>query len=151
METYYDPHHARLENAVADALMRFSRCLIIDVHSFSSTPLSHEPNQTIPRPEICIGFDRFHSPFDDVADLRRICEASQFGVDFNRPFSGSIVPHRYWNADRRVRSFMVEIRRDLYMDEGTAFKRTDFFAIAGQLCSLIEEFARRWDQPKRGS
>jgi hypothetical protein len=30
LETYYDPHHARLERVVADALSRHGRCLIID-------------------------------------------------------------------------------------------------------------------------
>jgi N-formylglutamate amidohydrolase len=113
MKTYYDPHHTKLENAAEDALMRFDRCLIIDVHSFSSTPLPHEPDQTAPRPELCIGFDQFHSPFDDPAEVWRICEENRFSLDLNRPFSGSIVPHRYWNADQRVRSFMLEIRRDL--------------------------------------
>jgi len=144
METYYDPHHARLENAVADALMRFDCCIIVDVHSFSSTPLPHEPDQTVPRPELCIGFDRFHSPFAKTAALWRICEENGFCVDLNRPFSGSIVPHRYWNADRRVRSLMLEIRRDLYMIEATGRKRTDFSAIAGRLCSLIGRFTRCW-------
>ena len=36
LETYYDPHRARLERAVADTLSRHGGCLIIDVHSFSS-------------------------------------------------------------------------------------------------------------------
>jgi hypothetical protein len=39
-----------------------------------------------------------------------------FTAEINRPFGGSIVPTRYWNVDARVRSFMIEIRRDLYMD-----------------------------------
>src|SRR6476619_7159428 len=46
METYYYPHHARLENAVEQALTQHDHCLIIDVHSFSSAPLPHEPDQT---------------------------------------------------------------------------------------------------------
>jgi N-formylglutamate amidohydrolase len=142
MNAYYDPHHTKLENAAADALKRFDRCLIIDVHSFSSTPLPHEPDQTIPRPELCIGFDRFHSPFDDPAEVWRICKENRFSLDLNRPFSGSIVPHRYWNADQRVRSFMREIGRDLYMVEATGLKRTNFSAFACQLCGLIEVLAR---------
>ena len=47
METYYYPHHARLENAVEQALTRHDHCLIIiDVHSFSSAPLPHELDRT---------------------------------------------------------------------------------------------------------
>jgi N-formylglutamate amidohydrolase len=111
METYYDPHHARFERAVADTLDHHGHCVIIDVHSFSSTPLPHEPDQTVPRPEICIGFDRFHSPFGDALEVRRLCEGIGFSADVNRPFSGSIVPDRYWNVDARVKSFMIEVRR----------------------------------------
>jgi N-formylglutamate deformylase len=142
METYYYPHHARLENAVEQALTRHDHCLIIDVHSFSSAPLPHEPDQTPRRPEVCIGFDRFHSPFRDDAEVRRACEEMQFSADINRPFSGSIVPRRYWNADARVRSFMIEVRRDLYMDEAHGIKRANFLAASMQVCALIEELVR---------
>jgi N-formylglutamate amidohydrolase len=142
METYYYPHHARLENAIKETLMRHDHCLIIDVHSFSSVPLPQEPDQTPRRPEVCIGFDRLHSPFRDDADVRRVCEARQFSADINRPFSGSIVPRRYWNADARVRSFMIEVRRDLYMDEATGIKRANFSAVSMQVCALVEKLVR---------
>jgi N-formylglutamate deformylase len=118
METYYYPHHARLEQAVKEALLRHGHCLIIDVHSFSSAALPHEPDQTPRRPEVCIGFDRFHSPFRHDDDVLRACGEMQLSADINRPFSGSIMPRRYWNADARVRSFMIEVRRDLYMVSG---------------------------------
>jgi hypothetical protein len=58
--------------------MRHDHCLIIDVHSFSSVPLPHEPDQTPRRPEVCIGFDRFHSPFCDDADVRRAARRCSF-------------------------------------------------------------------------
>jgi N-formylglutamate amidohydrolase len=141
METYYDPHHAKLEDAVAEALRRFGHCLIIDVHSSSSTPVTHEPDQDLQRPEICIGFDQFHSPLES-AHYRRVCRKHLFRSDPNRPFSGSIVPQRYWNADARVPSFRIEIRRDMYMEEATGLKRQNFRAISTRLCSLIEELAQ---------
>jgi N-formylglutamate deformylase len=142
MEAYYNPHHARLENAVEEALMRHDHCLIIDVHSFSSTPLPHEPDQTPRRPEVCIGFDPFHSPFRDDADIRGACGKTRFSADINRPFSGSIVPRRHWNTDVRVRSFMIEVRRDLYLDEATGIKRANFSSVSMQVCALMEELAR---------
>jgi hypothetical protein len=52
------------------------------------------------------------------------------------------VPRRYWNADARARSFMIEVRRDLYMDEATGIKRTNFSAVSMQVCALIEELVR---------
>ena len=35
----------------------------------------------------------------------------------DRPFAGTYVPLRYWHANPRVSSVMMEIHRDLYMDE----------------------------------
>jgi N-formylglutamate amidohydrolase len=42
MQAYYRPHHARLEAAVAAALERHGRCLVIDCHSFPSVALPYE-------------------------------------------------------------------------------------------------------------
>jgi hypothetical protein len=67
------PHHARLTDAVDAALSEDGHCLIIDIHSFSSHPLPHEHDQDLDRPEICIGTDQFHSPFEDMTALT-ICE-----------------------------------------------------------------------------
>ncbi len=141
LETYYDPHHARLERAVADALSRHGRCLIIDVHSFSATPLPHELDQTFPRPEICIGFDEFHSPFSGEAAISNVCKELNIRAGLNHPFGGSIVPNKFWNDDARVRSFMLEFRRDLYMDEATGLKRTDFAAVAARIHDLLAQLA----------
>src|SRR5688572_12707405 len=62
IETYYQPHHRRLEEAVSLCLRRHGFCLIIDGHSFGSKPLPHEPDQDKDRPEICVGTDEFHTP-----------------------------------------------------------------------------------------
>ncbi len=42
---FYHPYHKAIEKEVDLMLKRFSKCLIIDCHSFSSKPLPHEPNQ----------------------------------------------------------------------------------------------------------
>ena len=51
--------------------------------------------------------------------------AEGFEVLENRPFSGSIVPLRYYRKDPRVRSIMIEVNRRLYLkndtDPGTRF------------------------------
>jgi N-formylglutamate amidohydrolase len=59
---YYEPYHEKLTNLVAQKLERYSECLIIDCHTFSNTPFQRDMNQTLPRPDICIGTDPFHTP-----------------------------------------------------------------------------------------
>jgi N-formylglutamate amidohydrolase len=39
------------------------------------------------------------------------------GIAFDRPFAGALVPLSYLGTDRRVQAGMIELRRDLYMDE----------------------------------
>ena len=141
MDAYYYPHHQVLTAATESAIREAGFCLIIDVHSFSSSPLQHEEDQTADRAEICVGFDSFHSPFPSDVDIISICERLGFSGSVNRPFGGSIVPSRFWNRDNRVRSFMIEVRRDVYMNERTGERLPDFSEKAAQVCALIKALA----------
>jgi N-formylglutamate amidohydrolase len=120
MAKWYYPHHAKLTRLVDDALAAEGRCLIVDVHSFPSRPLPHEADQDPERPEICIGTDPHHSPFWDDEDALATCAQHGFHALLNRPYAGSIVPVKHWKSTSQVRSFMVEVRRDLYMSETRA-------------------------------
>lgn len=145
MDRWYRPHHARLTEAVDAALEAHRRCLIVDVHSFASVPLPHEPDQDPGRPDLCIGFDAFHSPFGDDEEARRIgLDAGFTTVALNRPFSGSIVPAKHWNTTRAVQSVMIEVRRDLYMDEGTGDRRPGFKDIAATVTRLVTGLHEAW-------
>jgi len=48
------------------------------------------------------------------------------GIAFDRPFAGTMVPLPYLGNDRRVLSVMIELRRDLYMDEEAGGRLTGF-------------------------
>ena len=112
------------------------------MHSFSGIPLPHEPDQAPDRAEVCIGFDDFHSAFERDLDLLGLCNRYGFEGSVNRPFSGSIVPSAFWNQEAKVRSFMIELRRDLYMDEQTGRKRDDFCAVSIKVCELLRELSQ---------
>jgi N-formylglutamate amidohydrolase len=141
METYYYPHHQVLTAATESAIRESGSCLIIDVHSFPSSPLPYEEDQTADRAEICVGFDAFHTPFSTDADVISTCNRLGFSASLNRPFAGSIVPSKFWNGDDRVRSFMIEVRRDVYMNERTGERRSDFSEKAERVCELIKALA----------
>lgn len=138
MARWYHPHHVKLTALVDAALAEHGRCLIIDVHSFPARPLPYEVDQDPDRPEICIGTDDCHSPFANKADAPAIGKRCGFDTALNRPFSGSIVPAKHWFRDRRVRSFMIEVRRDLYMNEATGQPLAAFDQAAAKVCRLVD-------------
>ena len=135
---WYHPHHEALTDAIDAVLAAEGHCLIIDVHSFSSVPLPHEPDQDPERPEICIGTDPFHSAFETDEEALRACQAWGFSAALNRPFSGSIVPTKHWGRTNEVRSVMIEARRDLYMSEESGKVLADFDTTAARVCDLLE-------------
>lgn len=138
MARWHYPHHARLCAAVEAALSAQGHCLILDIHSFPSRPLPHEPDQTSNRPEICIGLEPLHSPFENEEQILKICQRFNFQSEINRPFSGSIVPAEYYGINSSVTSLMIEVRRDLYMSEITGAALSEFDRVTARICRLIE-------------
>ena len=45
-------------------------------------------------------------------------------MDINTPFAGAIVPAKHYKKDERVQAVMIEIRRDLYLNESTGLLNT---------------------------
>ena len=123
---FYRPHHHALTEAVQRSLDARGKCLIIDAHSFGSRPWPYEPDQTSKRPEICLGTDPFHSPPELVTLAVEAFKAQGFSVDLDKPFAGALVPMKYYQKTPNVMSIMVEVRRDLYMDEQTGLRNSSF-------------------------
>ncbi len=141
LSRYYDSYHNRFEDAVSRILRRHGRCLIIDGHSFYDEPLPYEYDQNYDRPDICIGTDEMHTPYEIEEVLHNFFVERGYSVEINRPFAGCIVPTRYYRRDIRVMSIMIEINRRLYMDH--SLQKTDGYAriktdIAGALALLGE-------------
>jgi len=61
------------------------------------------------------------------------------GIAFDRPFAGAMVPLPYLGNDQRVQAVMIELRRDLYMDEETGGLLGGFAARA----AAVREALRR--------
>lgn len=131
MTAYYRPHHAKLEEAVSATIHRHGHCLVLDCHSFHSKPLPYElADQSLDRPDICIGTDEFHTS----TKLSRIFVdaflSEGWSVAVNDPFSGALVPYSRHLRDSRVMSIMVEVSRRLYLSETDSTKLPEFDDIA---------------------
>ena len=116
LSRYYDTHHEALAKAVEERLSKFGHCLIIDCHSFYPSALPYEICREDDRPDFCIGTSDYHTPKIIVDNLVHFLSKQGYSVNVNSPFAGTIVPIKYYEKDRRVRSVMLEVNRKLYMD-----------------------------------
>ena len=138
---YFTPYASALARLVDERINACGAATIIDVHSFPSVALPYELHSDLDRPEICIGRDDTHTP-------QRLVDAaveafSGFGsVGINEPFIGTYVPLAHYGTDLRVRSIMLEVRRDLCMDESSgAPDEGALRALGAALARLVDSAA----------
>ncbi len=124
LDRFFDPYSQSLANHVTEAIDSFDRCVLVDLHSYPSVALPYEIDQAATRPGVCVGTDAFHTPpelRDAVVDA---FTGVRGGVAVDTPFAGAYVPLDRYGIDARVSSAMVEIRRDVYLDEPATFEPT---------------------------
>ena len=141
-DEYYWPHHHHLDAIAARALEQFGRCVIIDAHSFPVTPLPTQVDFSDP-PEIGIGTDAMHTSAALAEMVHTFFTDRGFRVGVNRPFAGALVPNAFYGRDARVQSVMIELRRDLYMDERTG-ERLPVFADLQRALSEFRALLEAW-------
>jgi N-formylglutamate deformylase len=139
LSTYFRPYHEALRKEVQKLLEQFERCLIIDCHSFPSKPLPYELDQSIDKPDICIGTDPFHTPNELITVVQSYCDANEVNITINKPFAGTYVPLEYLGKDRRVSSIMVEVNRSLYMNEKTGDRSSLFCQTKKLIDGLVKK------------
>ncbi len=140
LKKWYEPHHARLTQAVDTALSKAGKVLIIDLHSYPTRfdMLGIKGKYT---PDVCIGCDAFHGDITVLEKLVNWCYENKYTSAVNNPFSGSVVPLKHYGKNKTVTSFMLEIRRTLYMNEETFEKTGGFFTLKKALAELMEKLS----------
>lgn len=144
MTQFYRPHHTALKEAVDDALATHGRCLVLDIHSFPSSPLPYEQDQDPDRPDICLGTDEFHTAPSLTRSAVKAFEEQGFSVQINRPFAGALVPIDFYRSNPLVAGLMVEVNRRLYIDEDTAKRLDKFEAVKSRLGHAVRSTALDW-------
>lgn len=114
----YKDYHKSFENVVDEKLESLGYATIIDCHSFSNIPFTSDMDKNFDRPDICIGIDSFHTPYNLLELFRVGFEKQGLSVKINSPYSGTIIPLKHYQKNKNVHSIMIEINRDLYMKNG---------------------------------
>ena len=126
LKNYYWIHHTLLSKAVKTSLEQTKSCLILDCHSFPSTPLTRALVQDEIRPDFNIGTDSYHTPKHIIDESINYFESNGYTLGIDTPYSGSIVPMEYYQKDPRVTSIMLEVNRGLYLNEPSIEKSKDY-------------------------
>jgi N-formylglutamate amidohydrolase len=128
IQNYYRPHHSTLTFAVQTQLDMKGSCLIVDCHSFPSTPLLKGLDQSINRPDFNIGTDAFHTPQVLIDRAINHFKNNGYSLGIDWPYSGTIVPMAFYKKDKRVQSIMLEVNRKLYLKEPGREKSENYTA-----------------------
>jgi len=141
LDTYYHPHHQRLESVIANQLTHSDKVLLIDGHSFPAVPLPNDDDQENARPDICIGTCS-NTPDWLTAKVEQLCAISGWPTAINFPYDGCLVPTKY-AGDQRVMAVMIEVNRALYLEQPEPAlppaKRADFVKVKKTLQRLVWE------------
>jgi N-formylglutamate amidohydrolase len=140
LSRYYDPYHSEFEHRVEEKLNQYGRCVILDCHSFPAVPLPYELDQDPHRPDICLGTCDFHTSKELLGYAVEFFSQHNLSVAVNRPFSGTIVPIKYYQTEKRVCSMMVELNKGLYMDESNGQKAAAFNTISKLVLDFMQGF-----------
>lgn len=140
LREFFREYSSTLEDLTTSALESHGTAVILDIHSFPAVPLPYEVHAGEARPELCMGFERFHATTrltDTVAE-----SFSGWEMVANQPFHGAYVPLRYYRSDPRVQAVMLEIRRDTYMDAAGNVRDDSIDDIVSRVRHLVAEIAR---------
>jgi N-formylglutamate amidohydrolase len=123
---------------VKEELNQSNRCLIIDCHSYPSTPIIRDLDQTAVRPDFNIGIDSYHTPKNLIAASVDYFENKGYSLGVDWPYKGTIVPMDYYNKNKSVCSIMLEVNRKLYLNEPTNEKSNQFEETKRVVQSFLE-------------
>jgi len=140
MQTCYFPHHKRLTEAVDAAIIQTGEARIVDCHSFPDRPLQCSLYQGDAKFDFNIGTDSFHTPNEWIDASVEFFANRGFRLGIDEPYAGSIVPMKHYQTDTRVKSIMLEVNRNLYMNND--YTRSPRFADIEDVISEFLEMLR---------
>jgi N-formylglutamate amidohydrolase len=141
LQEHYWPHHHRLTAAVDAQLQQHGQATLVDCHSFPAVPFRRDLDQDLPRPDFNIGTDPFHTPQALIDRATAYFTQAGYTLGVDRPYRGTLVPMAHYRRDARVRSIMLEINRDLYLQPGTD-QRSEGYARTRELVQGFLEAVR---------
>jgi N-formylglutamate amidohydrolase len=135
---YYWKHHNALLEEVDKQLINDGSCLIVDCHSYPSKSLIRDLDQTAVRPDFNIGTDEYHTPQKLIDVSIAYFEQRGFSIGVDWPYKGTIVPLAHYQKNKKVNSIMLEVNRELYLNEPSNEKSEKYNETKKIIAEFIE-------------
>lgn len=118
----YDAHHKLLDETVTNILALYQKCIIIDLHSYSTELVSRLFNYE-QVPDICIGIERDYYSKELTDYFVKYFMDNGYSVKINYPYQGSLVPNKYYGIkNSNIVSIMIEVNKRVYENDFENFK-----------------------------
>ena len=109
-------------------------------HSFTDRPLNTDQDKVLPSHDICIGTAENHATSDLLDFFKNQFENLGYSVKLNSPYSGTMIPAKFYKKGMRVGGLMIENNLAASMSDWLAL--SDFLAIGVfgiMICSSVAE------------
>lgn len=122
IDLIYENHHKKLDDYVTRILNKYNKCIIIDMHSYSDHQVANLFNYQN-TPDICLGTEEAYYNQELIDTIKEYFENYGYSVMLNYPYSGSIIPNKYFNkTNTNIVSIMIELNKKIYIDNFEEFK-----------------------------
>ena len=135
IELAYRPYHRALQRLLDRPHAEFGTALLLDAHSMPSRT-AEGVRTGEPSVDVALG-DRYGRACAPALVERAAAVLRRAGlrVGRNRPYAGGQITARYGRPEIGVHALQIEVRRDLFLDEGTL----EPLPCLAQLASLFDE------------
>ncbi|MEM5278020.1 N-formylglutamate amidohydrolase [Cupriavidus taiwanensis] len=143
IERYYRPYHAALAEAVEGTYERFGALWHLNLHSMPNNAYERlKIASPHPLADFVLG-DRDGTTCEPglVDVVERELRGMGYTVARNDPYKGVQLIAQIGRPAERRNSLQIEIRRPLYMDEGTRERNAGFVSLQRDLGKLTEQVA----------
>jgi len=132
-------YYAALGTALERARARFGYAILVDGHSMPSVGRQGHKDPARERAAVVPGDRDGTSCAPELSALVGAhFEAASYKVTFNDPYRGGLITSHHGRPAEGIHAIQIELRRDLYMDEGSFVPREEGFRqLARHLAALV--------------
>lgn len=139
IQSYYMPYHNQLRQKVLSIQEKHGCCLIIDCHSMHSVGRKFDSDTGKLRPDIILGNRHGYSCNEDILKIfLNIFRSLGYRVSCNNPYAGANNVEYYPNLKNKIQVIQIEINRNLYINEVSRDKTSNYNILKDSLSNFIE-------------